>query len=62
MTWVEAMPRAWVVFSMERLSSLDTAVAAPIEPVVDVMCLLFYFILAVVCFQVITGETYQPTS
>lgn len=39
MTWVDAMPKAWLVCSMERLRSFDTAVAAPIEPVVDVMCL-----------------------
>lgn len=45
-TCVDAMPRACEVWSMERLRSLDTAVAAPIEPVVDVICLWCCLILA----------------
>ncbi len=39
MTWVAAMPIAWVVCETERQRSFETATAAPMEPVVDVMCL-----------------------
>ena len=39
MTCIEARPRAWEVSEMERERSLDTAAAAPIEPVEDVICL-----------------------
>jgi len=38
-TWVAATPRAWEVCSIDRPSNFETAAAAPMEPVVEVICL-----------------------